>query len=155
MLVLPVYDPAGDLFKIALKLLYISYVAIQIPGSFTLDNAVYRQYPTPLPSFYLFGTRCLVPGWDGISSADLPSREALWDHYYMGAPARHRHCVERFSRVKRAEPSFWNAIISIQRRSPSGRSGRMCMMRQWGQSPKPPRSTILMLEQAALMVAFR
>jgi hypothetical protein len=48
--------------------------------------------------------RCLVPGCDGVLYEDLPSREALWDKYYMGAPARQWRCVERSNSVKRAEP---------------------------------------------------
>jgi hypothetical protein len=47
------------------------------------------------------GTRCLVPGCDGLLYGDLPSREALWDSYYTAAPARLRQCVERYSIVKK------------------------------------------------------
>ena len=39
-----------------------------------------------------FGGRekCIVPWCDGISYERLPSKEELWDKYYMDAPKRHR-----------------------------------------------------------------
>jgi hypothetical protein len=45
--------------------------------------------------------RCLVPWCDSVKYEDLPSREALWDSYDTGAPARQRQCVERYSIVKK------------------------------------------------------
>jgi FtsP/CotA-like multicopper oxidase with cupredoxin domain len=45
--------------------------------------------------------RCLVPGCDGVKYQDLPSREALWDNYSTGAPARQRRCVARSNIVKK------------------------------------------------------
>jgi hypothetical protein len=44
---------------------------------------------------------CLVPGCAGVLYENLPSQEALGDSYYTGAPARQRHCVERYSLVKK------------------------------------------------------
>lgn len=32
----------------------------------------------------------------------LSAQEALWDNFYTAAPARLRHCVERYNVVKRA-----------------------------------------------------
>jgi hypothetical protein len=44
---------------------------------------------------------CLIPDFDGaVSSREW--KEALWDRFCMGAPARQRQCVERYNIVKRA-----------------------------------------------------
>jgi hypothetical protein len=47
-------------------------------------------------------TRCLVPQCDGVVFLPLPAKEALWDNFYTAAPARLRHCVERYNIVKKA-----------------------------------------------------
>ena len=44
---------------------------------------------------------CLVPGLDGAYFSER-QKEALWDRFFTGAPARQRQCVERYSIVKRA-----------------------------------------------------
>ena len=45
---------------------------------------------------------CLVPLCDGVVYAALSTKEALWDKYYTGAPARLRQCVGQSNIVKRA-----------------------------------------------------
>jgi hypothetical protein len=51
---------------------------------------------------YTREVKCLVPQCDGVVCIPLPAKEALWDRFYMAAPARLRHCVERYSIVKKA-----------------------------------------------------
>jgi hypothetical protein len=46
--------------------------------------------------------RCLVPQCDGVTCPSLFAKEALWDNFYTAAPARLRHCVERYNIVKKA-----------------------------------------------------
>ena len=45
--------------------------------------------------------RCLVPTFDGALSMS-EWKDALWDRFYTGAPARQRRSVERYNIVKRA-----------------------------------------------------
>ncbi|MEL7431965.1 MAG: hypothetical protein AAGI90_05495, partial [Chlamydiota bacterium] len=40
-------------------------------------------------------SRCLVPECGGVYYAHLPTKEDLWDKYYMGAPARQRQFVDQ------------------------------------------------------------
>jgi hypothetical protein len=49
----------------------------------------------------LRGASCRVPEIDGAYFSDR-QKEALWDRFYTGAPARQRQCVERYNIVKRA-----------------------------------------------------
>ena len=44
---------------------------------------------------------CMVPEFDGAYFSH-PAKEALWARYFIGAPARQRQSVERYSIVKRA-----------------------------------------------------
>ncbi len=44
---------------------------------------------------------CLAPGLDGAYFSEV-QKEALWDRFFMGAPARQRQSVERYNIVKRA-----------------------------------------------------
>ena len=44
---------------------------------------------------------CMVPEIDGAYFSDR-QKEALWDRFFTGAPARQRQCVERYNIVKRA-----------------------------------------------------
>ena len=46
-------------------------------------------------------SRCLVPVFDGALFSQ-EWRDALWDRFYTGAPARQRQSVERYNIVKRA-----------------------------------------------------
>jgi IS30 family transposase len=46
--------------------------------------------------------RCSVPQCDGVICPSLFNKEALWDNFYMAAPARRRHCVEQYKIVKKA-----------------------------------------------------
>src|SRR5947199_4492550 len=45
------------------------------------------------------GTRCSVPLSDGTEFRTI-DKDALWDKFYTGAPARLRRSVERYSIVK-------------------------------------------------------
>ena len=44
---------------------------------------------------------CLVPAFDGVMFS-LQWKDALWDRFCTGAPARQRQSVEQYSIVKRA-----------------------------------------------------
>ncbi|WP_264703494.1 ankyrin repeat domain-containing protein [Wolbachia endosymbiont (group A) of Volucella inflata] len=48
--------------------------------------------------------RCTVPECDGMIKYEkkIPSKEELWDKYYMGAPKQHRRFVEQYKIEKRA-----------------------------------------------------
>src|SRR5665213_906371 len=95
---------------------------------------------------------CLVPEFDGaIFSAGW--KEALWARYSTEAPARLRQSVERYSIVKRAlrvlarrhginpkTVAKWKKRISATD-LPTG--------------PREPRSTVLSVEDEAIIVAFR
>src|SRR5665213_3408820 len=97
-------------------------------------------------------SRCLVPEFDGaIFSAGW--KEALWARYSTEAPARLRQSVERYSIVKRAlrvlarrhginpkTVAKWKKRISATD-LPTG--------------PREPRSTVLSVEDEAIIVAFR
>ena len=45
--------------------------------------------------------RCLVPAFDGVIFSHQ-WKDALWDRFYTGAPARQRQSVEQYNIVKRA-----------------------------------------------------
>ncbi|BEP31858.1 MAG: hypothetical protein WBIAU2_00850 [Wolbachia endosymbiont of Drosophila biauraria] len=46
----------------------------------------------------------MVPEYDGMIKYEktIPSKEELWDKYYMGAPKQQRQFVEQYKIVKRA-----------------------------------------------------
>src|SRR3984885_11724828 len=71
----------------------------------------------------------------------------------MGAPQRQRQCVERYRIVKRAWGRWRNATASTRRPSPNGRRGTSVSDLATG--PKAPRSTVLSVEEEAVIVAFR
>jgi hypothetical protein len=80
------------------------------------------------------------------------SKDALWDRFYTGAPQRQRRSVERYNIVKSlrglakrygvnpktvAKWKSWKSVSDL-------RTG-----------PKEPRSTVLSVEEEAVVVAFR
>ena len=54
-----------------------------------------------IPSEVRNMSRCLVPAFDGVLFSHQ-WKDALWDKYFTGAPARQRRCVGRSNRVKKA-----------------------------------------------------
>src|SRR6516164_5518721 len=72
--------------------------------------------------------RCLVPDFDGASSSH-DSKEALWDKFYTAAPPRRRQSVEQWKQRE--------TVADL----PTG--------------PKRATSTLLSIEEEAIIVAFR
>jgi hypothetical protein len=59
---------------------------------------------TAPPAFQIvlwISAKCLVPELDGAYFSDV-QKEALWDKFFTGAPARQRQSAERYNIVKRA-----------------------------------------------------
>ncbi|BCI65795.1 hypothetical protein AAJCM20276_04190 [Acetobacter aceti] len=77
-----------------LTLLFVKYVSdragqpdalIEVPKGCSFDDI--RK---------LRGTRCLVPGFDGVIFS-REWKEALWDRYVMGAPRPRTPCEQQYS----------------------------------------------------------
>lgn len=94
---------------------------------------------------------CLIPGFDGASLSS-ESKEALWARFFMGAPRRLRqsvaihHSQERLRTLSRRYGINQKTVAKWRKRSsvadlPTG--------------PKDPRSTVLSVEEEAVIVAFR
>src|SRR3954470_5640424 len=92
--------------------------------------------------------RCLVPHFDGAFLLH-ESKDALWARFFTGAPRRLRRSVERYSIVRALSRRYgvnqktvrkWKARSSVVDR----RTG-----------PKEPRSTVLSIEEEAVIVGFR
>ena len=68
-------------------------------AAFGMDEASDSRQSTigPIPNV----PRCLVPAFDGALFSQQ-WKDALWDRFYTGAPARQRQSVERYNIVKRA-----------------------------------------------------
>src|SRR5215218_10129403 len=60
-----------------------------------------RRKSAHLVSCLIGSPTCLIPGFDGALFS-LEWKDALWARFSMGAPARQRQSVERYSIVKRA-----------------------------------------------------
>ena len=96
--------------------------------------------------------RRFVPHFDGaVFSSD--SKDALWDRFDTGAPRRRRRSVERYNRSQESLRALakrygvnaktiakWKSRTSVSD-LPTG--------------PKAPRSTVLSVEEEAVVVAFR
>ncbi len=96
--------------------------------------------------------RCMVPAFDGASlSSD--SKDALWAKFYMGAPRRLRRSVERYSIVKRAQRALAKPLGINPKTVAKWRKRASASDLPTG--PKEPRSTVLSVEEEAVVVAFR
>jgi hypothetical protein len=98
------------------------------------------------------GPRCLVPAFDGANYS-RGWKEALWDRYYTAAPQRQRRSVERYNIVKESLRTLARrhginpkTVAKWRKRSSTAdhRTG-----------PTVPKSTLLSIEQEAIIVAFR
>jgi hypothetical protein len=66
-------------------------------------DALEANWQAEMEGFYTYTalSSCTVPEIDGAYFSDR-QKEALWDRFFTGAPARQRQCVERYTIVKRA-----------------------------------------------------
>src|SRR3954469_21140299 len=99
--------------------------------------------------------RYFVAGFDGALFS-LEWKDALWAKFCMGAPARGRQCVARSSIVKHSQASL---RVLARRHGINPKT-----VAKWKKctsaadrptEPKAPRSTVLTLEEEAVIVAFR
>ena len=71
-------------------------------ASFLPQNPTERRLTPGEVDLFIKEIRCSVPQCDGVVCLSLSAKEALWDNFYTAAPARLRHCVERYNVVKKA-----------------------------------------------------
>jgi hypothetical protein len=94
----------------------------------------------------------LIPGFDGASLSSV-WRDAPWDRFFAGAPARRRQSIERYNHSQ----ASLNALArryGINPKTVSKWKKRTSVAdRRTG--PKEPRSTVLSPEDEAVVVAFR
>lgn len=95
--------------------------------------------------------RCSIPGFDGaIFSAGW--RDALWARFFTGAPRQQRRSVERYSSQESLR-ALANRFGANPKTIAKWKSRDTVADRRTG--PKEPRSTVLSIEEEAIIVAFR
>src|SRR5436190_21882080 len=78
--------------------------------------------------------------------------DALWLKFFMAAPRRQRQSVERYSVVKRA-CGFWPSPRPNPKTVAKWR--KRSFVADLPTGPKQPSSTVLSIEEEAIVVAFR
>ena len=93
----------------------------------------------------------MVPAIDGAYFSER-QKEALWDRFFTGAPARRRQSVERYKHSQESLRSLARRHGVNPKTIAKWRKRTSVADRKTGPAPK---STVLSLQQEAVVVAFR
>src|SRR3954447_5399164 len=107
---------------------------------------------TGFQSPYANKPNCLVPHFDGAFLWH-ESKDALWARFFTGAPRRLRRSVERYSIVKESLRALSRRYGVNQKTVRKWKARSSVVDRRTG--PKQPRSTVLSIEEEAVIVGFR
>ncbi len=110
-----------------------------------------RQSESNSRSSYLLAS-CLIPGFDGAPLSS-ESKEALWAKFFMGAPPRQRRSVEQYKIVQESLRALAKRYGINQKTVAKWKNRTSTADRPTG--PNASRSTVLSLEEEAIIVAFR
>ncbi|MEY2943274.1 MAG: hypothetical protein RLY97_1288, partial [Pseudomonadota bacterium] len=103
--------------------------------------------------------RCLVPAFDGVM-LNHQWKDSLWDRFYMGAPGRQRQSVERYHPVLQRGRRRQESLIALSKRygiNPKtvAKWKKRTAVKDLPTGPKDAHSTVLSIEDEAVIVAFR
>ena len=124
----------------------------------TITPARYRSYSFPFPILFLFpvinryGLRCLIPGFDGAFFS-LDWKDALWARFSTAAP-RTTEAIRRAIQHSQESLRALAKRYGINQKTVAKWKKRTSVA-DLPTGPKEPRSTVLSIEEEAIIVAFR